>query len=132
VVRVVGTLDKFSAATGLLINQEKSGAYWWSRRPSQRPAWTNQFRWQWIGEGEVSKLLGTPFGLFLRADQVDEFLLERVENQLKYWTTTRMNSTGRGVICNGVLNSATIYFLAIWGGTLWGVKQVEAKIRNFF
>ena len=58
--------------------------------------------------------------------------MDRLDNQLKYWITTRMNNTSRGIICNGILISATIYFLAILGGTVCGVKWVESKIRNVF
>jgi hypothetical protein len=47
VVHTVSILDTFTQATGLLINQEKSCAYWWSRRHRPRPHWTYPFKWHW-------------------------------------------------------------------------------------
>jgi hypothetical protein len=74
--------------------------------------------WQWANEEEVSKLLGTPFGLSLKSMQVDSFLVEKIEQKLKYWVKNKINSIERAVVCNGILISATVYFLSIWGGTL--------------
>jgi hypothetical protein len=42
-----------------------------------------------------------------------------------------MNTTGQTVIANGILFSATLYFLALWGGTQTGIKKITAQARNF-
>ena len=39
---------------------------------------------------------------------------------------------GREVIVNGVLVSTCLYFLALWGRTSKGIKQVTSMIRNYF
>jgi hypothetical protein len=65
VLHTVATLEKFCQVSGLNINWNKTLAYFWARGNQQRPAWTNRLNWQWAAQDEVSKLLGTPFGLSL-------------------------------------------------------------------
>jgi hypothetical protein len=129
--QAVATLEKFSVASELTINWEKMMAYFWSRGNPPRPAWTRPLNWRWAEQQDISKLLGTPFGLSLSSAAVDQFLLERTDKQLQYWTNTRINRTGRAVIANAVLIGATLYFLSIWGGTQASVKKLEAKARNY-
>jgi hypothetical protein len=131
VIRMVSTLDTFSAASGLLLNWTKSCAYWWSTNQNQRPLWTARFPWRWVCEEEVTLLLGSPFGVTLTTEQVDQFLVERVERKINFWATRRLNSIGRAVIANGVLVSSTLYFLSIWAGSKSGIKKVISKIRNY-
>ena len=50
---------------------------------------------------EVSKLLGTAFGLSLATGDTDEFLLNRIIKFLGYWSSTKINSIGRGTMVNG-------------------------------
>ena len=82
-------------------------------------------------EGEVSKFLGAPFGLNLNSEAVDKFLCDKIDKKLRYWITTRINGTGRVVICNGILVSSLMFFLAIWSGSKAGVIKVISKIQNY-
>jgi hypothetical protein len=102
----VSILHTFSSGSGLTLNWEKSGAYFWAAGSSQRPDWTNQFQFQWVSEHNLSKLLGTPFGISLSSQDVNDFLLTRTDKKLQYWTTKKLNSTGRAVICNGILRAS--------------------------
>jgi hypothetical protein len=65
------------------------------------------------------------FGLELSSSDVDEFLKGKMMKKLNYWYTTKIHVTGRGLIVNGVLLSTTYFFLAIWGGTQRGIKNVK-------
>ena len=67
----------------------------------------------WARGDEVSKLLGTPFGMTLSSGDVDKFLLDRVNKKLEYWCKRKHNVMGRVVIVNSVLLSSTIYFVSI-------------------
>jgi hypothetical protein len=71
---------------------------------------------QWAGPGDISKLLGTAFGLSISVDDADQFLMEKIDKKLKYWITTRVNNTGRAVVANRILISTALFFRAIWGG----------------
>jgi hypothetical protein len=51
------TLNKFSTASRLIINEEKSATYHWEPGGGPRPTWTMAFRWQWATAGDVPKLL---------------------------------------------------------------------------
>jgi hypothetical protein len=133
VTNTISTLHSFSLASGLLLNWDKSIAYWWDPRGGPRPGWSLNLEVQWAELGDISKLLGTPFGLSLSADDVDQFLIEKIDKKLKYWITTRINNTGRAVVANGILISTALFFLAIWegGGSDKGVAKVKNKVVNF-
>jgi hypothetical protein len=60
----VELLDNFCSISGLLINWLKSEAYW-QLQNLPRPPWTYQFHWTWAGAQDLSKFLGSPFGLKL-------------------------------------------------------------------
>jgi hypothetical protein len=115
-----------------MINEQKSAAYYWHPRRKDRPGWTDQFNWQWATADDITKLLGSPFGLTLSTRDVDQFLIEKVETKLQYWSLVRLNAAGREVITNIVLISALLYFLAVWGGTKGGIECITSKIRTFF
>jgi hypothetical protein len=85
----------------------------------------------WVDNEDISKLLGTAFGLSITAGDVDSFLLDRVNRSLQYWSTTKVNATGRGTIVNGVLLSSTYFFTSLSGGTQKGVKKVRGAIANY-
>ena len=83
VFNLVSILQSFTLASGLLINWEKSGAYWaGSTRPP--PDWANAFSWTWGAKGNITKLLGTPFGLTLSTTDSDQFLLDKIKSKLTY------------------------------------------------
>ena len=85
----------------------------------------------WARGNEVSKLLGTPFGMSLSSGDVDKFLLDRVSKKLEYWCKLKHNVMGRAVIVNSVLLSSTIFFVSIWGRTIVGLNRVKATLHNY-
>jgi hypothetical protein len=80
----VRTLQAFSIASDLLINEEKSSAYYWHPGEVGRPPWTRNFGWQWAYPQDISKLLGAPFGLDISTEDIDRFLTTRIDKQLVY------------------------------------------------
>jgi hypothetical protein len=54
-----------------------------------------------------------------------------IDKKLQYWSSLEFNAAGRETVANGILISALLYFLAIWGGTKQGIQKVTGKIRNF-
>ena len=101
---LVRILKVFSAASGMEINWEKSSAYWFDKH-THKPEWLNGYNWQWANEGDLSKLLGTPFGLNLHVQDVDDFLYRKIARKLDYWSKMKLSLAGRAVICNQVLLS---------------------------
>jgi hypothetical protein len=90
------------------------------------------FQWQWASAGEVSKLLGAPFGLSLSTADVDKFLADKIDKKLLYWSTQRLNTTSCEIVTNSTLISSMLYFLAIWGGSKAEVAHITSRIRTFF
>ena len=78
------TLKLFSEGSGLTIIWNKSAAYWWGPEGAERPAWTQELAIQWAQEGEISKLLGAPFGLNLQASNINQFLEDKSDRKFKY------------------------------------------------
>lgn len=44
------------------INTEKSCGYWFDKY-TNKPEWLVGYNWRWVEEGDLSKILGTLFGL---------------------------------------------------------------------
>jgi hypothetical protein len=76
-------------------------------------------------------LLGSPFDVSLSTEQINHFLVEQIEKKIDFWATVRLNNASRAVIANGVMESATLYFLSIWAGSTKGVRKVISKIHNY-
>jgi hypothetical protein len=89
-------LQLFGQASGLQINWNKSTAYWFSIEPA--PPWLANFDFPWAIERNVSKLLGTPFGLKLDTQDIDAFFLEKVNNKLRYWMNVQFSLVGQATI----------------------------------
>lgn len=53
--------------------------------------WLLGYNWQWAEEGDLSKLLGTPFGLNLKTRDVDQFLYAKISKKLDYWNTMKLS-----------------------------------------
>jgi hypothetical protein len=86
----------------------------------------------WVDGGDdLSKLLGTPFGLSLKSQSIDEFMKERVNQRLRYRCTIKINSIGRSIIANKILLSSMFFFMSIWDGTKGGITKVKACIANY-
>ena len=113
---LVRLLKVFSEAFGMQINWEKSSAYWFDKF-THKPVWLNGYGWQWVEEGDLSKLLGTPFGLNLDTKDVYQFLYSKISKKLDYWSIVKLSLAGRAVICNQILISTLWFFITVWGGS---------------
>jgi hypothetical protein len=82
--KLIQILNSFCLASGLVLNWQKSSAYWKGAANTPRPAWTYLLGVVWARGDEVSKLLGTPFGMTINYGDVDKFLLDRVNKKLEY------------------------------------------------
>jgi hypothetical protein len=131
VQNTVSTLVLFCSGSGLMLNVEKSTAYWPEPGGGPRPEWTERVGFQWATAQDVSTLLGTPFELSISSEEVDNFLLDRMDKKLSYWAGCKLNLTRQTVIGNTVLLLAMLYFLAIWGRTGNGGKRIKAKVRIY-
>ena len=101
---LVRLLTIFSKASGMEINWDKSSAYWFDKF-THKPVWLQGYDWQWAEEGDLSKLLGTPFGLKLNTPDIDQFLYNKISKILDYWSCRKLSLAGIIVICNQVLLS---------------------------
>ncbi len=63
-------------------------AFWLGGKGNDKLEWTQAFGWMWVFQDMISKLLGSPFGLFLGFANVNNFLLEKIQRKLKYWSST--------------------------------------------
>jgi hypothetical protein len=65
-----------------------------------------KYQWKWTAYGDLSKLLSTPFGLKMELQDVDQFLMNRVKSNLKYWSSTNLSLAGCTLVVNHVLMSS--------------------------
>jgi hypothetical protein len=79
----------------------------------------------------MGKLLGLPFGIDLATGDVDQFLIDKIERKLHYWTTIRLSLAGRTVVVNMVLLSTLWFFIVLWGGTTKAIRQIKSSLMNF-
>jgi hypothetical protein len=102
-------LHDFGLASGLVYNPRKTVVYWFS--PDRPPPWIVNFGCQVVVEKNLIKLLGTPFGLDLDVADVDEFLFQKIQKDLQYWSSIFLSLAARAIIVNSVLLSTTWYFI---------------------
>lgn len=105
-------LTEFGLATGLVLNRHKSSMYWYHTMPP--PPWLQSFGFTVTPAQELSRLLGTPFGVDLETRDVDRFLANKLTTKLRYWTSVHLSLAGRVIIVNSILLSSLWYFLNIW------------------
>jgi hypothetical protein len=109
-VKAEEILHKFGMNSGLEFNWHKSVAYWCGRgRP---PIWMGKYYWKYVATGNLSKLLGTPFGLKLKLQEVDQCLIYMVKGKLKYWISTNLS-------------------LVVWVGSKKVLGRIKALLRNY-
>lgn len=117
------------------INWDKSCAYWFDKF-THKPKWLVGYNWIWAEERDLSKLLGTPFGLNLNTNYVDRFLYSKIAKKLNYWSSMKLSLAWKVVICNQVFLSTLWLFITVWGrfrsirGAIWdyllsGKKNID-------
>jgi hypothetical protein len=126
---LVQLLRSFAQASGLYINWEKSIAYWFT--PDPTPPWLAIFDFPWAIEHSLSKLLGTPFGLNLVIEDVDNFLLGKITKKIDYWVNVHLSLAAKAIIVNSILLSTLWYFISIWRGSLQILRWIRSMLRDF-
>ena len=126
---LIEILNLFKSPSGLEINWSKSHAYWWSS--SRKPTCILKMGLQWAEKGDVSKLLGTPFGLDLQSEDLDNFVTRRIHAKLHQWSSTKFSLAGRALIVKQVLLSSLWFFFSLWGGTVRTLAKIKALLRNY-
>lgn len=76
----VGILQKFGLGSTMEINWHKSVANWCNK--GHQPCWVEKIQWKWVASGDLSKIFGTPFGLHLELQNIDQFLVDMVKAKL--------------------------------------------------
>jgi hypothetical protein len=122
-------LQDFGHATGLVYNTRKSVLYWFS--PLIPPRWLQSFGCQIAQTQDLSKLLGTPFGISLETNDVDAFLQQKITKKLNYWNSQFLSLTARRVIVNSILLSTLWFFIHIWAGSNSIIKKIRASLRDY-
>jgi len=69
--RLALLLEQYGLASSLLINWPQSLVYWLSPEPD--PPWISNIDCPWAIEHQLSKFLGSPFGIDVKTSDVDEF-----------------------------------------------------------
>ena len=67
--------------------------------------WEEKYQWTWATTIDFSMLLGNPFNLKLRSQDVDQFHMHRIKAKLKYWSSTHLSFAGIMLIVNQALMS---------------------------
>jgi hypothetical protein len=119
-------------AIGLVLNWAKSSSYLKVVNGSPRLKWLDFLHITWVENDEVNKLLGMVYGLSLTSWNAHESLVGRINKSLGYWSSTKINSTCKGTVVNGVLLSSTCFFIFVWDGTKKGVSKVKGAMTNYF
>ena len=77
--------------------------------------------------GDVTKLLGTSFGLTIETKNTSQFLYNKVHKKLNYQTATYLSLARRALVINSILLSNFWFFFSIWRESL----EVIRKITSF-
>lgn len=127
---IVGILHNFGLAYGLEINWHKSIAYWYGQ--GTPPQWVEKYYWKWAANRNMSKLLGTPFGLHLELQSVDKFMVNRAKDKLTVWNSIHLLLVWQTFIVNHVMMSYLWYFIAVWVGSKGVLGKIKAITPQLF
>lgn len=67
---LVKIFKMFRKTYGMEINWDKSCAYWFDKY-TRKSGWLTWYNWKWAEEGDLSQILGTPFGLNFNTSDID-------------------------------------------------------------
>jgi hypothetical protein len=104
-------LDKFSAASGLSINWNKSDAHWLAEY--EQPEDTSQLQWLWKAPSEPGTLLGFSFGSGLHSEAMFSAALAKLKGRLKKWDAFPLTLQGKGVVANHLIASGLWYIMTL-------------------
>jgi hypothetical protein len=66
-----------------------------------------------------------------RALKKDEYMIDKIQNQLPGWQASKLSITGRKILTNAVLSTTPIYFITSFLLSKWEIKTID-KIRRRF
>lgn len=82
-------------------------------------------------EGDLSKFLGTMFGLNLNVTNVDHFLFSKLSKILEYWSTMKLSVVGRVVIWQSRPFVHSLVLHHSFGGSNKILMKSRGAIRNY-
>ncbi len=123
-------LELFLCILSLDINWDKSLAYWYVK-VKQKPKWLETFRWKWVGESNLSKLMGTSFELNVDTKEINQFLVNRLQKKLKYLHSRHIPLTKTITIVKSILFLVPRCFSNVWVGTKQVTEKCKALMCNF-
>ena len=128
-VAITRLLELFAQATGLTTNWDKSTAYFFGS--GQPLVWMQEFTCPWAILGHLGKLFGLPLGIDVHTADIDQFLVDKIEKKLSYWTTLKLSLAARSVVVNAVLLSTLWFFVSLWRGSLQVTRKIKSCSMNF-
>lgn len=78
---MVNILKKFGIISGLKIDWDKNMVDQCNKNVKEPLDWVCFFGWKWAKEKDLSKPLGTPFGLNLDIVDVDSFFISKIKKK---------------------------------------------------
>jgi hypothetical protein len=66
-----------------------------------------------VKKGELSKLLGAPFGLKLDVKEIDEFLVKKIHKQQNIWSTLHLSLARKVILVDSTLASTLWFFISV-------------------
>lgn len=80
---LVRLLNLFSKASSMEIDWDKSCAHSFDMC-THKLEWVREDNWKWTKKGNLSKLLGTPYGLNLNTPYVNDFSYTKISKKVEY------------------------------------------------
>lgn len=90
-----------------------------------------EIQWKWATTSDLSKLLGTLFGLHMDLHNVDQPFVDKVKSKLKCWSSTHLSLICRTFIVNHMLMSYLWYFTTVWVGFKRFLVNIKALLHNY-
>lgn len=127
---LVRALKVFNEASSREINWENLCAYWFDKF-THKVLWLANHTWKQMEEGDLSKFLGTMFGLNLNVTNVDHFLFSKLSKILEYWSTMKLSVVGRVVIWQSRPFVHSLVLHHSFGGSNKILMKSRGAIRNY-
>ncbi len=85
-----------------------------------------------VQEGEMSKLLGTPFGLSLEILDIHNFSCNKIKKKFTFLCScSKLSLVDRATIVNQVLLSSRWFFVLVWRGFKIIIRRIRGLLENY-
>jgi hypothetical protein len=88
-------------------------------------------KWRWREEGDVSKLLGTPFGIDVDTKNIGEFLVGRLRRKVRYWYMMHFPLVGKVLVINSIFASSFWFFFSVWASSKKAIQRWKIILHNY-